>query len=303
MANAIGHCVSLSRFFLQEFLFTQIITKFCIDLFVSCISLIFVTTYSQNFYILFSVILFMSSFEKPKTELNVKSCTFTFGIPVPQLISISCCRRETEQPSNWSSADVENYRLISLERLEIRFTVSDGQDLFDFWQKSPIVSRTGKGRARSSTRRNWMQDLLVKSKDIVTRYGPEQREQKKEKGYQTLYATRERSNLYNRRDPFPHFFDSVDGRNLSYMVNTGDKQREGGTETAFADSLLSYRLWSITHCFGTHWLSPLSTWITKEACDKLRKNILYRNMSCERKFVTNFISVNNSWSNLLNVIY
>jgi len=71
--------------------------------------------------------------------------------------------------------------LISLEGLEIRFTVSDGQDLFDFWQKSPIVSWTGKGRARSSTRRNWMQDLLVKSKDIVTRYGPEQREQKRRK--------------------------------------------------------------------------------------------------------------------------
>lgn len=29
--------------------------------------------------------------------------------------------------------------MISLEGLEIRFTVSDGQDLFDFWQKSPIV--------------------------------------------------------------------------------------------------------------------------------------------------------------------
>jgi len=29
--------------------------------------------------------------------------------------------------------------LISLEGPEIRFTVSDGQDLFDFWQKSPII--------------------------------------------------------------------------------------------------------------------------------------------------------------------
>lgn len=29
--------------------------------------------------------------------------------------------------------------MISLEGPEIRFTVSDGQDLFDFWQKSPII--------------------------------------------------------------------------------------------------------------------------------------------------------------------
>jgi len=29
--------------------------------------------------------------------------------------------------------------LISSEEPEIRFTVSNGQDLFDFWQKSPIV--------------------------------------------------------------------------------------------------------------------------------------------------------------------
>lgn len=209
----------------------------------------------MRFYFLVSTCEFFT--RESEKELSALSRAFTtFGIPVPQLISISCCRRETEQLSDWSSADVENYRLISLEGLEIRFTVSDGQDLFDFWQKSPIVlgqERDGPFVDPPKLDAGFAREIKRHRHALRTRA----KRAKEEKGHQTLDAARERSNLYNRRDLFPHFFRFRRRAQLVIHGEYGDKQREGGTETAFASSLLSYRLWSITHCFGTHWLSFL----------------------------------------------
>ena len=88
----------------------------------------------------FTFLLVSSLLKKKKSKNKVEHhILYFYHLLAPQLISISCYRHKTEKLSNWSSANVENYRLISLEGLEIRFTVSNGQDLFDFWQNSPIV--------------------------------------------------------------------------------------------------------------------------------------------------------------------
>lgn len=138
---------------------------------------------------------------------------------------------------------------LSLEGLEIRFTVSNGQDLFDFPQKSPIVLGQERNGARSPTRRNWMQDLLVKSKDIVTRYGAEQREQKRRKGYQTLGRGQEKGAICitgrreRERDPFPHFFRFRRRAQLVIHGECGGQTKgRGAPKRLSPGSLLSYRL-------------------------------------------------------------
>jgi len=154
-----------------------------------------------------------------------------------QLISISCRRRETGQPSNWSSAYVEDYRLISLEGPEIRFTVSNGRDLFDFWQKSPIVlgqERDGPFIGPPKLDAGFARENQKTSSRFTIRSKKSEGAKRKDT---KVWTRREKGAICITSDPYPHFFRF---RRQAQLVIHGEyesKQREGGTEMDFSRSL------------------------------------------------------------------
>lgn len=84
--------------------------------------------------------------------------------------------------------------MISLEGPEIRFTVSDGQDLFDFWQKSPIIleqERDGPFVDPPKLDAGFAREIKRHRHALRTRAKEEGRIEKFE------HVARERSDLYN----------------------------------------------------------------------------------------------------------